>query len=547
MNFKYDNLGRLTDRTLNTGGAVNFTTKYSFQAGVDANTTTTKVSELDNNGSKILYTYDPNGNIETITESEKVIKYYYDGLNQLTREDNKVLDKTITYTYDAGGNILSKTEYAYTTGTLGEATSTVSYGYTDTNWKDKLTNYNGKPIEYYSESEDGIGDIGNPKNYDGYTFTWEQGRQLAGIDGNGKDIDFKYNVDGIRTEKTVDGVTTKYRLVGDKVTFEDNGTDKIYYTYDASSDLVSMNLNGVEYWHIRNAQGDITGLFDENGTEVVKYTYDSWGKLVSTTGSLASTVGAKNPYRYRGYRYDTETGLYYLQSRYYNAEWGRFINIDSIGGKVGVLLSHNVFAYSNNNPTNMVDPSGHFAFALSFVAETVTAVGATIGAVLSSPVVLAGAITAATCFLGYAVYTYYTSTTNSSSGKLSSSENIDAEGGGSPNSPNNNNDDKDPKGFKSFRQLKRYLGPAGAGKAWHHIVEQTSANVSRFGAEAIHNIENIMKLDHGKGSIHAKISGYYSSIQPFSKPLRVRQWLSTKSFQEQYEFGMKIIKLFENK
>ena len=89
----------------------------------------------------------------------------------------------------------------------------------------------------------------------------------------GQSLAFKYNDAGIRTEKTVTGVTTKYHLVGDKVTYEDNGTDKIYYTYDASGQLVSMNLNGVEYYYTRNAQGDIIGLFDKTGTQVVSYTY----------------------------------------------------------------------------------------------------------------------------------------------------------------------------------------------------------------------------------------------------------------------------------
>jgi RHS repeat-associated protein len=119
-----------------------------------------------------------------------------------------------------------------------------------------------------------------------------------------------------------------------------------------------MNLNGVEYYYIRNVQSDIIGLFDKTGTQIVSYTYDTWGKLISTTGSLASTVGVKNPYLYRGYRYDTETGLYYLQSRYYNPEWGRFINADGIIGQTGQLLGHNLFAYCGNNPINNQDKSG---------------------------------------------------------------------------------------------------------------------------------------------------------------------------------------------
>ncbi|MGY0374140.1 DNRLRE domain-containing protein [Clostridium sp. JNZ J1-5] len=362
VNYKYDNLGRLTDKSLNTGLS-DFITKYTFEAGKLTNTTTTKVSEIDNNGKKISYSYDANGNIKTITEGGKAITYYYDELNQLTREDNEILNKTITYSYDAGGNILNKAEYPYTTGALGTPTSAISYGYGDSNWKDKLTSFNGKEITYDT--------IGNPLTYDGYTFTWEQGRQLAGIKGNGKDISFKYNVDGIRTEKTVNGVTTKYHLVGDKVTFEDNGTDKIYYTYDDESNLASMNLNGTEYYYVRNAQSDIIGLFDKTGAQVVSYTYDSWGKLISIDGSLKDSVGVKNPYRYRGYRYDTETGLYYLQSRYYNQEWGRFINADVVMGEVGKLLSHNMLSYCDNNPINREDHDGH---SWGFVAFVISAI-----------------------------------------------------------------------------------------------------------------------------------------------------------------------------
>jgi len=149
-------------------------------------------------------------------------------------------------------------------------------------------------------------------------------------------------------------------MVGNKVTYETNGTDTIYYTYDNSDKLVSMDLNGVEYYYIRNAQGDIIGLFDKTGIQVVSYNYDSWGKLISIDGSLKDTVGVKNPYRYRGYRYETETGLYYLQSRYYNPDWGRFINADADGGKIGELLSHNVFAYCMNNPVNLQDENGNF-------------------------------------------------------------------------------------------------------------------------------------------------------------------------------------------
>ncbi len=349
VNYEYDTLGRLTKKTVNAG-ANSYETSYNYVPGNVTGATTSKLSSISNNGIPIEYQYDANGNITKITEDGMENRYYYNELNELIEEDNKTLDKSIVYSYGLGGNIIGKIEMAYGTE---EPETIITYGY-DSTWKDKLTSYNGKPITY--------DEIGNPLTYDGYTYSWEEGRKLKSIIGNGQNISYKYNDVGIRTEKKVDGITTKYYLSGNRVILEDNGTDKLYYTYDSNDNLVSMNLNGLEYYYIRNGQGDIIGLFDSSGTEVVRYYYDSWGKLISIEGTLKDTVGIKNPYRYRGYRYDNETGLYYLQSRYYNPEWGRFINADSLGGEIGELLSHNVFAYCFNNSVNMSDPTGQLAF-----------------------------------------------------------------------------------------------------------------------------------------------------------------------------------------
>ncbi|WP_073006330.1 RHS repeat-associated core domain-containing protein [Clostridium amylolyticum] len=137
-----------------------------------------------------------------------------------------------------------------------------------------------------------------------------------------------------------------------------------------------MNLNGIEYYYIRNAQGDVIGLFDKNGVTVASYTYDSWGKLISIKDqngvdvtNTVTHVGYKNPYRYRGYRYDTETGVYYLQSRYYNPEWGRFINADGLVGETGDLIGHNLFAYCKNNPVNMEDGNGFKAMPVAYMDD----------------------------------------------------------------------------------------------------------------------------------------------------------------------------------
>ena len=118
-------------------------------------------------------------------------------------------------------------------------------------------------------------------------------------------------------------------------------------------------------------QGDIVAITDASGNKVVEYIYDSWGKLISITGSLADTVGVKNPYRYRSYRYDTETGLYYLQSRYYDPNTCRFINADGLINAGGDVLGSNIFIYCANDPINKIDPTGRI---FERIKEKVTAI-----------------------------------------------------------------------------------------------------------------------------------------------------------------------------
>ena len=145
------------------------------------------------------YSYTPQGNISAVCDGDRQSTYQYDEINQLIRENNAYLNKTVTYSYDAGGNILSKTTYPCTTGSLeGQTGETVTYSYGDSEWKDLLTAYNGQEITYDA--------IGNPLNYkNGWSFTWRDGRRLATAAANGKALSFAYNESGIRTQKTVDG------------------------------------------------------------------------------------------------------------------------------------------------------------------------------------------------------------------------------------------------------------------------------------------------------------------------------------------------------
>ena len=124
------------------------------------------------------------------------------------------------------------------------------------------------------------------------------------------------------------------------------------------------------------------GIMNANGVEVVSYAYDAWGKVLSVSGSLSSTVGAVNPFRYRGYYYDVETGWYYLNSRYYDPTVGRFLSPDTILGANGGLQGYNLFAYCNNNPVMFADPSGNFATA---VQNAIQAARDTLQATSSNP------------------------------------------------------------------------------------------------------------------------------------------------------------------
>ncbi len=163
-----------------------------------------------------------------------------------------------------------------------------------------------------------------------------------------------------------------------------NGSAKMYFTYDAAGRPVSIEYNGTTYYYVLNVQGDVVAIVNSSGSSVVNYTYNAWGKLCRTTGSMTSSLGSHNPLRYRGYVYDTDTQLYYLQSRYYNPEMGRFINADSYASTGQGILGNNMFAYCNNNPANMSDPTGGLAISLTVLGLIIGAVaGAIAGGVVA--------------------------------------------------------------------------------------------------------------------------------------------------------------------
>ena len=202
------------------------------------------------------------------------------------------------------------------------------------------------------------------------------------MEKDGTSISYTYNADGKRISKTVDGITYNYHYLGDQLVEMTWGSNRMRFSYDAIG-AMSVNYNGTDYFYLRNAQGDVTGLVDSAGTKVVSYAYDPWGKTWSASGTLATTLGTFNPLRYRGYVYDTETGLYYLNSRYYNPTWGRFINADTTD-VLGASLDKanwdkNLFAYCDNNPIIRVDHGGQIWMLIgaavgAFVSGAVSAI-----------------------------------------------------------------------------------------------------------------------------------------------------------------------------
>ena len=213
---------------------------------------------------------------------------------------------------------------------------------------------------------------GNMTALNGYNFTWTN-RRLTSVVNEDTNISYTYNHNGIRTSKTVNGVTTNYTVdENNNIIEQTDGTNTIKFVYDSSNSPIYFTYNNATYYYEKNLQGDIVAILDANGNTVVEYTYDIWGELENITGTLADTIGAINPLRYRGYYYDTETELYYLQSRYYSPDLMRFISQDDpvLSNDQGEPLGSNLYVYCLNNPVMNSDPNGHFTIVLAGVAIT---------------------------------------------------------------------------------------------------------------------------------------------------------------------------------
>lgn len=359
----YDAIGRVQSKQI--GLSTPYSINVSYKNGVNGSSSILLDTYRNGTDDAYSYTYDANNNILSVAQGSTASSYVYDAANQLVRANiyNSSTDSyTAIYAYDGNGNLTSKTLYPYTTDELGTATSTIQYGYATEGWSDQLTSYNGQSIVYDTS--------GNPTVYLGQSLSWN-GLQLTGV---GSNISYAYDKDGIRQTKTIDTATTQYYYNGNVLMGTYDGINKLLFSYDDQSNVVAVDYNGTYYYYLRDGQGSIVKLIDGNGSTVVSYSYDPWG-VCTTTGSMASTLGALNPFRYHGYVYDEETGWYYLLSRYYNPTVGRYLSADTLSSTGQGVLGYNMYAYCLNNPTTNYDPSGSLSFSNIFSGASLLSIG----------------------------------------------------------------------------------------------------------------------------------------------------------------------------
>ena len=362
--------------------------------------------EYDGDGNITKHTYSKPGiaiALGTVTSST----YEYDRLNRLTRENNERLGKTWTYGYDAGGNITERKEYAYTTAEQLDnetATATMEYVYRTSGWKDQLLSYDGESIVYDAS--------GNPTTYRGATLGFEAGRRLKSYKkaGDANAYEFTFDCRGVRKSKKTkdaDGHDKTWSFYYDEdgklwgetksekvlqgnfgIQLWTNQITKIGF-FHLNSGLAGFTLSrqtGIadavkaDYIYRKNALGDIDGIFDTDMNLIGEYVYDAWGNCtIEAAGADNIEIMEINPFRYRGYYWDKELNLYYLQTRYYDPETGRFINADGIEyalEQLQQLNGLNLYAYCFNNPIMGVDEDGTIRIWLAWALTGLAVVAA---------------------------------------------------------------------------------------------------------------------------------------------------------------------------
>ena len=405
--------------------------EYSFTYDDTEDTASTKIlshssnfiSEEYSNSRTDNYEYDETGNITGVFRYVDGVKTYYytykyDEAGQLMRENILEDDKTILYVYDIGGNTVSKTEYAYTLGEITEnmkPLTTSEFSYDDAEWKDLLTGFTYTDTKSSSNSIDTAityDEMGNVTYFDGVTYTWTAGRQLESTSDGTNTYIYSYNEKGYLTKidkyengKKLNGFIYVWdgdKLVGRGVTGVATGGEEGFVfsriLYDTDGEAYGFSIESIHtnliadniFLYRKNLQGDITAIINSNGEIVLEFTYDAYGNASGHTsypgigGAIAAAIICLfTPNTYRGYAYSPISNgtCYYLGSRFYSPQLGRFLNADShIDTGTGVNGT-NMFAYCNNNP--VIDPTGEATTSIQSFLNKLTSFIKSISKLLS--------------------------------------------------------------------------------------------------------------------------------------------------------------------
>jgi RHS repeat-associated protein len=214
--------------------------------------------------------------------------------------------------------------------------------------------------------------MGNPTNYLGNAAVWSAAGTLASYKG----ASYAYDLDGVRSSKTVSGILTTFDTLGTKILRMTVGANPMVFRY-LGGELVGFSYGGSEYFYAKDGQGDVSAIYDSTGALVASYVYDAWGnqKVLTGLGAVDTTqtsIGHLNPFRYRSCFYDEETGFYYLNARYYDPAAGRFLSADAVSVLDGTAMQVNglnLYAYCGGNPVMRADPDGKdwWEWVLGFV------------------------------------------------------------------------------------------------------------------------------------------------------------------------------------
>ncbi|EJV42405.1 type IV secretion protein Rhs [Bacillus toyonensis] len=299
-----------------------------------------------------------NKNFETLHISRETIlleRYKYDktgNRTEIARDLGSGKKEIVKYEYDYDGFGNRKTVKETVAGKI---VKNVSLAF---NAGNQLETYGNEKLKY---------DANGNRTADGkYNYTWNEADQLTTITKQGETAPFakyKYDDDGRRIEKEVNGQITRYFYDGDSINplYETNGSGEVLrqYVYSIDGVRLAMKAQGQTVFYHYNPRGDVVAMTDGNGQVVANYEYDAWGNVVK---SDAKGIAAENPFGYAGYMYDKEIGMYYLIARYYNPDHGVFLSVDPDPGDEDDPVTQNGYTYADNNPLMKVDPDGHKAW-----------------------------------------------------------------------------------------------------------------------------------------------------------------------------------------